>query len=163
MEYEIIKITREEIPECADVVRRSFATAAEEFGLTPLNCATNGAFIEDKRLFDDFDNGNIMFAVKVNGVTVAFTELRRTDKYSFELEKLGTLPEHRHNGYGRVLLEKAKRTAAESGAERLTVGIIEKNKKLKKWYIANGFTHIGTHKFENLPFLVGFLQITFAG
>jgi len=41
----------------------------------------------------------------------------------------------------------------------MTIGIIEENEKLKKWYSDLGFVHIGTKKFEHLPFTVGFMEI----
>ncbi len=36
--------------------------------------------------------------------------------------------------------------------------IIEENTVLKNWYIANGFVHTGTKKFDHLPFTTGYLE-----
>ena len=37
-------------------------------------------------------------------------------------------------------------------------GIIEESVVLKNWYIANGFVHTGTKKFDHLPFTCGYLE-----
>ena len=44
------------------------------------------------------------------------------------------------------------------GGTKIKIGIIEENNILKKWYLNNGFAHIGTGKFDSLPFTVGFME-----
>ena len=34
-----------DLPACLEVIRKSFATVAEEFGLTPENCPTHTSFV----------------------------------------------------------------------------------------------------------------------
>ena len=35
---------------------------------------------------------------------------------------------------------------------------IEESTVLKNWYITNGFEHVGTKKFDHLPFTSGYLE-----
>ena len=57
-----------------------------------------------------------------------------------------------------MLLNHAADTVKSLGGKIIKIGIIEENTVLKKWYIANGFVHTGTKKFEHLPFTSGYLE-----
>lgn len=41
----IRRVTESELPLCLRVIHEAFGTVAEEFGLTPDNCPTNGASV----------------------------------------------------------------------------------------------------------------------
>ena len=41
----------------------------------------------------------------------------------------------------------------------VNIGIVEENTVLKNWYAAYGFIHIGTKKFEHLPFTSGYMKM----
>ena len=71
---------------------------------------------------------------------------------------LAVLPEYRHNGFGKLLLDHAKDVVKASGGNVIKIGIIEESTVLKNWYIANGFVHTGTKKFDHLPFTSGYLE-----
>ena len=64
-----------------------------------------------------------------------------------------------HKGVGELGLEAYDITEI-SGADVLysANGIIEESEVLKNWYIANGFVHTGTKKFDHLPFTSGYLE-----
>lgn len=155
----IREMLKEEIEWSAGVIRKGFGTVAREFGLTVENCPANGAFIKADRLREDLDKGNHMYVLLRNRSIIGFFQLEQKPEDRIELEKLTVLVEFRHYGYGKMLLEYAKQKAGELGARQLTIGIIEENKLLKDWYAANGFLHTGTHKFEHLPFTVGYMSI----
>ena len=155
----IREIDDSELEQCAEVIRRGFQTVADDFGLTPENVPTNGAFIKKERLIADKEKGNIMYALFDRGVIVGFMQLESAGNSTYYLEKISVLPEDRHHGYGSELLNFAKQKVKELEANRLGVAIIEENAILKSWYIKNGFTPTGTKKFEHLPFTVGFLEI----
>ena len=76
----------------------------------------------------------------------------------FELHNLAVLLEYRHKGFGKLLLNHAKNVVNSFGRNIIKIGIIEENTVLKNWYIANGFVHTGTKKFEHLPFTSGYLE-----
>lgn len=157
-EVQIREALISELEGCAQVIRRGFATVAEDFGLTAENCATNGAFIQADRLIADKRKGNFMYVLTVNNEIAGFMQLEKKSDEQYELEKITVLPAFRHHGYGKTLLDYAKDKAKKFGAKRLTIGIIEENAVLKDWYSQNGFKHTGTRQFTFLPFTVGFME-----
>lgn len=158
MRTEIKAVERGELERCAEVIRLGFGTVARDFGLTKENCPTNGAFIETERLLSDFNKGKRMYGLFSDGGMVGFMQLDKRDDGCFELEKITVVPQYRHAGFGKSLLRFAADRARETGAAKLTIGIIEENTVLKNWYEENGFVHMGTKKFDFLPFTVGFME-----
>lgn len=157
--YQIRAVEREDLPACVQVIREGFGTVAKEFGLTEENCPTNGAFMTLARLRQDYDQGNLMYALFVGEEMAGFAQLAKTGHRVFELEKLVVLPQYRHGGFGGVLLAHARAHAKALGAKKLTIGIIEENRTLKRWYLQHGFVEKGTKRFASLPFTVGFMEL----
>lgn len=156
----IREIQDSDIDLCVNVISTSFLTVAEEFGLTEDNCSTNGAFIKRERLIFEREKGNLMFAACLSNEMIGFIELRSKENNIIEIEKFAVLPKYRHCGYGKNLLDFAKGRAISLGASKLTIGIIEENLRLKKWYQDYGFKSTGTKIFPHLPFTVGFMEIS---
>ncbi len=157
--FVIRDIQDSDFDKCVSVIRTSFLTVAEEFGLTEENCATNGAFIKRERLVYEKENGTLMFVACLFDEVIGFIGIKSKDNHIFEIEKLGVLPQYRHLGYGKLLLDFAKDKAILLGANKITIGIIEENLRLKKWYQSYGFKSTGTKIFPHLPFTVGFMEM----
>ena len=151
-------VIKEELPVCLEVIHRSFQTVADEFGLTKENCPTNGAFMPVERLMDDYEKGMRMFALFHEGEMAGYMQLEQKGGDLVKLEKLAVLPQYRHLGFGKELLDFAKGKAKELGAGKLTLGMIDENTRLKNWYLANGFVSIETKVIPNLPFTVGYME-----
>lgn len=106
------------------VIRESFATIAREFGPTRENCPTHTSFIELDKLRDRFNKCTIMFGYFLDGRIIGFVSLTKSGETSFELNNLAVLPECRHKGYGRELLDFCKSRVRELGeSNRHTVHI----------------------------------------
>ena len=54
--------------------------------------------------------------------------------------------------------ELAKNKVVELGADTIKLGIIEDSWIIKNFYEWHGFKHIGTQKFEHLPFTCGYMM-----
>lgn len=156
----IKKIEYTELDACSKLIRESFATVAKEYHLTRHNCPTNGAFIETSRLVADWNKNSLMFGLYHGKILTGFMELKLKAPNIYELEKLAVHPDYRHLGYGALLLSYARQMAVDNHVSKITLGMIEKNTRLKYWYLAHGFVHIGTKQFEHLPFIVGFMEQT---
>ena len=89
---------------------------------------------------------------------IGYMSLSKEGEDTFELHNLAVLPEYRHNGLGKLLLDHAKEAVRTLGGKSIKIGIIEESTLLKNWYIANGFVHTGTKKFDHLPFTRGYLE-----
>ena len=85
---------------------------------------------------------------------------KRQNDDSVELNNLAVLPEYRHLGIGKELVDYSITYSKNIlGANKIKIGIVEENTILKEWYEKIGFVHTGTKKFEHLPFTVGFMEI----
>jgi ribosomal protein S18 acetylase RimI-like enzyme len=156
----ILRVEKGDLDKCLDVIRTSFKTVADEFGFTEENCPGHTSFMNLDRLERDFEFGNPMYAYEAEGRYIGFVALRAREDGSCEMKQLCVLPEYRHGGIGRELVDHAKRVAAqELNKDRLTIGIIDEGDVLKSWYAGLGFVQTGTQKFEHLPFKVGFMEM----
>ena len=156
----IRRVTQEELTLCLEIVHRSFATVAETFGLTEENCPAHTSFMPLEKLQRHFDWGWQMFLLSDGDQPVGFYGLSCKENGHFELHNLAVLPEKRHKGYGKQLLDDAKCRVIAQGGAVLDIGIIEEHVLLKNWYMENGFVPTGTNRFSHLPFTVGYLTWT---
>ena len=156
----ICEVSIYELDQCADVIRKGFGTVADEFGLTRENCASNSAFIKTERLLGDREKGNLMYALFINETIAGFMQLEKKSEDEYILEKLAVLPEYRHRGLGKKLFDYAQYKVREFHGRKILIAIIEENTVLKDWYLKNGCIHVGTMKYDRLPFTVGFMEVT---
>lgn len=151
-------VERDEIPQCAEIIRKSHATVAAEFKITRENSPGHTSFISDDRLYQQFDGGYPMFVLLENDEKVGYFSLEKKDESVFELNNLSVIPEKRHCGYGKIMIDYASEYAKQLGASKLTIGIIDENERLKSWYMKNGFTYLGSYRFPNFVFTAGFME-----
>jgi len=145
----------------ADVIRASFATVATEFGLTEQNFPNHNSFITTDKVQQHFNSGWLMYGLYKHKQLIGHASLSKESKESdgvYELHKLAVIPEHRHNGNGKQLLDFCKTKVKEMNGHKITISIIDENTVLKNWYIANGFKHTGTKTYTSLPFTVGLME-----
>ncbi len=148
----------EDIRSSVCVIRKSFATVAEEFGLTPTNCPSNAAFIDESDLWKMREKGSVLFGFFTDTLQEGFVALRKASESLFYLEKLAVLPSVRHRGIGRLLMDFSVEYAKKANGERISIGIIDENVQLKNWYIDYEFREIETKRFPHLPFTVCMLE-----
>ena len=154
-------ISKSEIPECAEVIRSSFKTVADEFGFTPENAPGFTAFAATAERLEyqmDFEKRQ-MYANYTDGkITGYYSLVVQESGKECELSNLCVLPEYRHKQIGKALLDDAFEKAKALGCSKMKIGIVEENRRLRKWYEANGFVHIGTEKFDFFPFTCGYME-----
>lgn len=159
MPFKIKSITESDITDSADIVRRSFKTVADEFHLTRENAPTNGAFLEDGKLLDEYRRGIKMFGLFEGEAQIGFAAVEQKDRETFYLEKLAVLPEYRCKGYGKALTDCTIQYVKNTGGKFISIGIIYENKPLLEWYKKFGFVETGTNLFPHLPFTVCFMRL----
>lgn len=150
---------KEQLNICLEIIRSSFLTVAEEFGLTENNCPSHTEYMTIDKLQKQFDDGRPMFLFYQDGIPVGYFSLVRCRDEEWELNNLAVLPEHRHLGIGKEMVDYAVAMVKNNGGNKISIGIIEENTKLKNWYLKLGFNHISTRKFEHLPFTVGLMEL----
>lgn len=156
----IIRVeSKEQLDICLDIVHKSFQTVADKMILTKDNCSSYTAFMPIEKLISQFENNTPMLLYQYNGCFAGYFSLSINDD-SVELNNLAVLPEYRHLGIGKELVDYAITYSKNIlGANKIKIGIVEENTILKEWYEKIGFVHTGTQKFEHLPFTVGFMEI----
>lgn len=150
---------KEQLNICLDIIRNSFATVAEEFSLTESNCPSHTAFITMDKLEMQYDDDRPMFLFYQDAIPVGYFSLAKCSDEEWELNNLAVLPKYRHLGIGKAMIDYAVKTVINYGGTKISIGIIEENTTLKSWYLNLRFKHISTHKFEHLPFTVGFMEM----
>lgn len=156
----IREIKREDIPVCVELIKKSFLTVADEFEFTTENAPGFTAFsISGERLLRQLDGEHrLAFVYEENGVLFGYYSLLLGESGGCELNNLAVLPEHRHRGIGKRLLEHSFAVARKHGCGFMNIGIVEENKKLRKWYEENGFRHLRTEKYDFFPFTCGYMK-----
>ena len=104
----ITSITEEsQFGNCADIIRKSFKTVADEFGLTRENCPSHPSFMTNRNLLALAHKGLDFFGLFIDDRQVGFIATERAADGLFYFEKLAVLPDYRHCGYGMSLLRFA--------------------------------------------------------
>ena len=158
MKVFISEVKASDLLRCLDVIRQSFKTVADDFGLRYENCPGHTSFITPDVLDAQMNRGWHMYALYAEEDIIGYMSVSKESDDSCELHNLAVLPEYRHNGFGKLLLDHAKEAVKSLGGNTIKISIIEENTVLKNWYIANGFVHTGTKKFDYLPFTSGYLE-----
>lgn len=154
----IAPISESELPLCSDVIRNSFATVANDLNLTQQNCPTHTSFITLDNLQYHVRCGYNMFGLYNNDTLIGYASLEKKSARGYELHNLCVLPENRHSGGGKMLIEFCKNYAIQNGADSVTLSMINESEILKNYYMQNGFTVTGTKRFPHLPFTVCFMK-----
>lgn len=154
----IFEVEEAELTRCLEVIHRSFATVAEEFSITPENCPKHTSFMPLYFLEAQMGWGWHMLGLYAGKQMIGYMSVSAEADNAYELHNLAILPEYRHCGYGKQLLDHAKTLVKQLGGAKLKVGIIEESAVLRRWYEENGFVHTGTKKFDHLPFTSGYLE-----
>jgi len=154
-------ITESDLPDCLSIFHRGYETVAVEFGLTEGNCPDRGrASLPMEKLASEFEGGTAMFGYYVGEKMVGYLGMKMMGTEICGLDDIVVLPEHRQNGYGNKLLDFCKQKAREFGAGKIRLGMIDDDRRLRKWYEDNGFVNVGYKKYEGAPFTVGKMECT---
>ena len=151
-------VIKDDLWNCLTVFHKGYLTVAEEFGLTEDNCPDRGrASLPFEKLLNDYEQGVMMFCYVQQNEIIGFLGVKlEGDKCG--LNDIIVLPEFRGKGIGEVLLTFCKKWATEQGAVEIRLGMIDNNKRLRKWYEAHGFVNTGYKQYEKAPFLVGYMR-----
>ena len=157
----IREVKRDDIPSCVALIRSSFMTVADEYGLTRENAPGFTAFaISEERLCRQMGEENrIMRVDEEEGVFRGYYSLLIQENGECELNHLAVLPHYRHRGIGALLLKHACATAKGAGCHAMNIGIVEENAVLRRWYEQNGAIHCGCVKYDFFPFTCGYMKL----
>lgn len=151
-------VTTDMFEDCVRVIRSAFITVADDLKLTKENAATNPAFIEIDALNKMHEKNIDMFAVFEEDVLIGFVAIEKANDETYYMEKLAILPEYRHKGYGKKVMDFVVSYVKDRGGKKISIGIINENVILKKWYSDYGFQETEIRTFNHLPFMVCLME-----
>jgi N-acetylglutamate synthase-like GNAT family acetyltransferase len=140
------------------LLRSSFSDVAERFELTIENCPKNLAFCTKERVISDLERGLRYYILEIDGQPCGCVAIEKAGPDVCYLERLAVLPQHRNKGYGKILVNHIFEQARKNSAQKVEIGIISEDTKLKNWYSQFGFVQKHTKKFDHLPFIVAFMS-----
>lgn len=158
MNANIRTCTEHDIQVLAIVIRQSFLTVSERFGLTQENAPRHPSNCTADWVQKNMDRGVIYFVIESGNSVMGCVALELANPEVFYLERLAVLPCHREHGFGKALVNHVLSRAAALGAHRVDIGIIAQDVELKDWYGRIGFVESDTKEFPHLPFQVAFMS-----
>jgi len=157
----IKSIEKHDLPACLEIFHQGYETVALEFGLTEENCPDRGrASLSMEKLVAAFEKDTYMFGYFIDDKIIGYLGMRILEPETCGLDDIIILPEYRQNGYGKELLDFCKKKTSTLGASKVRLGMIDDNKRLRKWYEDNGFINVGYENYEGAPFTVGRMECT---
>lgn len=147
-----------DISQITNVIRRSYATVAERYGLTPSNCPKHPSNCSSSWIDSDIARGVKYYVIESDNEIIGCMALEKASEQTCYLERLAVIPEKRNNGVGSFLVNDFIKKASGIGVNTVGIGIISKQDDLRKWYQKIGFIETGQKSFEHLPFDVAFLE-----
>ena len=135
-----------------DILNKASLTVAQQFNFTKENAPTFPAFINYERIQKYLDKGLIMYGYKINELIVACAGYSYYREDIYFIERLSTLPEYRHSGIGKRLMEYVENKIKDTGGKIAEIHVVDKNMLLREWYKKLGYIEIRIDEIEKLPF-----------
>jgi diamine N-acetyltransferase len=156
---EIRIITNKPLEPSVEIIRRAFGTVAEAQGITPQNAPRFTAFITPERLEETRRNNGVFWGLFVGGKQVGFVAVEKEPDGKYWMKRLAVLPEFRHGGSGKALVDTAIAYVRSRGEKTLYIAVAGDHGVLNDWYAAMGFQETSVQKFPHLPFNVAFMEL----
>jgi Acetyltransferases len=146
------------LPILVELLHESFYEIVKQYGITKENSEHNAAFITLEELQYDVDNGLELSGLYLDDLLIGSIGIKQKEKDKYYIERLCIHPSYRHQKYGSTLLEYGKNKVINRGGRTISIGIIDENIQLKKWYIQNGYSEIEIKRIKYLPFSVCIME-----
>ena len=142
----------------ANLIRIAFADVAVRFQLTPENCPKHPSNCEPDWIETAMEKGVTFYLWEDEQALRGCVALEQPDTPGVcYLERLAVLPQYRHHGLGRKLVEHIESEARKRRLRRVEIGIIAEQDELRTWYEGLGFVVTNEKSFQHLPFRVAFM------
>jgi ribosomal protein S18 acetylase RimI-like enzyme len=135
-----------------EILNRAFMTVALEYNLTKENAPRHPAFLDPKAIEAQLHKGLKMYGYVVNDKTVGCVGYWCDNDKNYYIERLATLPEYRHLGIGKKLMEFVENKMAVNGGKTIEIHVLDKNILLIEWYKKLGYAEIRIDELKHLPF-----------
>jgi ribosomal protein S18 acetylase RimI-like enzyme len=135
-----------------DILNKAFITVAHQFNFTKENAPTFPAFINSDRIDGFLQKGLKVYGYKNNDLIIGCVGYSYYKDQIYFIERLATLPEYRHLGIGKKLMEFIEKRIIEIGGRIAEIHVVDKNIVLREWYKKLNYLEIRIDEIETLPF-----------
>ena len=135
-----------------DILNKAFMTVAQEYGFTKENAPTFPAYMDSDRIENSMNNGLKMYGYIINDKIIGCVGYSNYKEQIYFIERLATLPEYRHSGIGKKLMEFAEDKIKEIGGKTIEIHVVDKNYVLREWYRKLNYVEIRIDEIKTLPF-----------
>ncbi len=160
LEYEIHSVEYEQLPLCLEALHKAFGESAATYGYTKQTYPSSGAYVTLDELIAAKQRGVHMYCACVSGGIVAgYVQLEKKGDGTYAFRRFAVLPEYQKLGIGRALVSHCRDRATLYGGKKLTLLMIDANKKLKDFYISCGFKITKTCMDDSYPFEYSVMEL----
>ena len=142
----------------ATIIREANEDVARQFGLNADNCPKHPSLCQTDWVLTDFNRGEEYFLYQQDGVDIGCVAFEQPKPEVAYLNRLSVLPQYRHHGIGRSLVQFVFGYARQKNITRVSIGIIAENVRLRNWYLNLGFREGERKIFPHLPFDVLYMS-----
>ena len=139
-----------------NILNKAFMTVAKDFNFTKETVERFPAFMKSDVIENQFKNGLKMYGYNINDKIVSCGGYSFYKDQIYIIERLGTLPEYRHNGIGKKVMEFIENKIKENSGKIVEIHVVDINEILVNWYKDMNYKHIRTDKLydgeRKLPF-----------
>ena len=154
----IIDVKKELLPICLNILKASYEDSAISYGMTEENCPYRGRTrLPLEKLEEEFSNDSTMYAYLLNDEIVGFLSLSVVSN-ELKINDIAIIPDFQNKGFGNELLSFSKDKARELNCTKITLGMVNDNLQLKKWYERYGFKTIRLKKFDAVSYTIGIME-----
>jgi ribosomal protein S18 acetylase RimI-like enzyme len=140
------------------ILNRSFLTVAKTFGYTAEQVPSFPAFIDSSVIVGQLQEEFKIFGAKIDNAIVGCAGYKFIDGTTSVIERLAVLPEYRHRGIGKYLLEYIENIIKTDKGKIIELSMVDNNLVLKNWYKRFGYRELRIEEYPQLPFKVCVLQ-----
>lgn len=159
VEYAIHSVEDAQLPECLEALHAAFGESAVRFGYTKETYPSSGAYVTLDDLRAARAKGVHMYAACVDGKVAGYVQLEKIGGGIYAFRRFAVLPEYQKLGIGRALVSHCRERATLYGGTKLTLLMINENKKLKSFYKSNGFVVTKVAKDDSYPFEYAVMEL----
>jgi len=135
-----------------DIINKAFMTVAVQFGFTKENVPYFPAFLGSNVIENQINNGLKMYGYQKNNQIIGCVGYSYYKDKIYFIERLATLPEYRHLGIGKKLIEYIENKIKEKGGKMAELHVVDKNIVLRDWYKKLNYAEIRIDEMKTLPF-----------
>ena len=135
-----------------DILNKAFMTVARQYNFTKENAPTFPAFINYDRIENSLNNGLKMYGYKNDKQIIGCAGYSFYKNQIYFIERLATLPEFRHFGIGKKLMQFVENKIKGIGGKIAEIHVVDKNIILREWYKKLNYVEIRIDEIKSLPF-----------